>query len=485
MRDGSASCPDLLLRDTAPPDTPTSNFDSNRARSSVPSETSSLSDSVHSNLFLKAKGGPSKLRRFMKQARNFRRIAATKMSEARFPQTLGKRERSADSRSSVNGGSVAALDVSSRESSVERGATPTVPAFLTQSYSELRSKFEELEWIQRSRISAGLLAGDPSHKWALESSPMVKERSRYANVQAWANSRIHLKVPPGECDFINASPIELKDTQSQEVVRYIATQGPKEGHLAHFWNMIFHETGEVAVVVMLTQTFEAGREKCAQYFPLDMEVPTFHFSSVDSDPFVDHKEDDTTSDHPSGSVSLLECSYDESCCSEVRKLKLELGSESKLVWHFLFAGWSDYAKPEGHYRDALIELTKITADKARSRDNPRIVHCSAGVGRTGTFIALDHLLRELRNGHLLNVADDTVDTVFDTVNQLREQRMMMVYNDIQYQFIYDVVKEQAHALLGDKGVTGTSDAEGKDTTKDEEDTPTETNTKGELEPIVD
>ncbi|EEP82620.1 conserved hypothetical protein [Uncinocarpus reesii 1704] len=463
-----------------------------KAQSSAPSETSSLSGSVRSSPCFKPKGVQGSVRRFMKQARSFRRIATAKMSEVRLSQTLGKRQRSADSRSSVNGGSVAALDVSSRESSVEGGVvTATVPPFLTQSYSadkslenrtELRSKFEELEWLQRSRISAGLLAGDPSHKWALESNPVIRERSRYANVQAWANSRIHLKVPPGECDFINASPIELKDTKTQEAVRYIATQGPKNGHLSHFWNMIFHESGEVAVVVMLTQTFESGREKCAQYFPLNMEVPTFQFSPVDSDPFIDHKEDESVFTDLSGSITLLEYSYDESCCSEVRKLKLDVGSESKTVWHYLFAGWSDYAKPEGQYRDALIKLTKVTAEKAASCDNPRIVHCSAGVGRTGTFIALDHLLRELKNGHLLNVANDTADTVFDTVNQLREQRMMMVYNDVQYQFIYDVLKEQTYAVLGKKGVTDTS-TDANDAT--DEDTLAETNTKGELEPIID
>lgn len=248
--------------------------------------------------------------------------------------------------------------------------------------------------------------------------------------------------------------------------------------------MIFHETGEAAVIVMLTQTFEAGREKCAQYFPLNMDVPTFKFSPTDSDPFIDQKEEELETHDSSGSITLLECSYDETCCSEIRKLRLDVGAESKIVWHYLFAGWSDYAKPEGHYRDALIELTKITADKANYLQNPRVVHCSAGVGRTGTFIALDHLLRELRNGTLLDVVDDTADTVFDTVNQLREQRMMMVYNDIQYQFIYDVLKEQVHGHLGKDVPAGSAGSDTSEAT-DEADAPTETNDKGELDPIDD
>lgn len=68
------------------------------------------------------------------------------------------------------------------------------------------------------------MANDPSHRWALELDPEVKFRNRYIGVQAWANSRVHLKVPEGECDFINASPITMKDSVSQEESRYIATQ---------------------------------------------------------------------------------------------------------------------------------------------------------------------------------------------------------------------------------------------------------------------
>lgn len=89
---------------------------------------------------------------------------------------------------------------------------------------EIHQKFEELEWIQRARLAEGMLANDPSHRWALEADPEVKARNRYINVQAWANSRIHLRVNDGECDFINASPITLKDSVSQQERRYIATQ---------------------------------------------------------------------------------------------------------------------------------------------------------------------------------------------------------------------------------------------------------------------
>jgi protein-tyrosine phosphatase len=209
--------------------------------------------------------------------------------------------------------------------------------------------------------------------------------------------------------------------------------------------MVFHESQEVGVIVMLTQTFEAGREKCAQYFPLDTEQASMVLSADESDIFFD--ENDHTEPGILGRVTLLESTFDAQSRSEIRKLELSIGSKSKIVWHFLFAGWADYSKPEGSDRQALLDLIKLSASKSNP-DNPRIVHCSAGVGRTGTFIALDHLLCELESGHLLDVTDPEIDPVFETVNQMREQRMMMVYNEMQMQFIYEVLREQTDRKLG-------------------------------------
>ncbi|KAJ5493201.1 hypothetical protein N7539_001947 [Penicillium diatomitis] len=334
---------------------------------------------------------------------------------------------------------------------LETGNTDNVPPFLCQSVSDIHEKFDDLEWIQRQRLADGMLSNDPAHPFALEGDPQVKARNRYVNVQAFANSRVHLQVPEGECDFINASPIVLKDSVTQEARTYIATQGPKLGHLAHFWHMVLQESKDEAVIVMLTQTFEGGREKCSQYFPLDLEQATMILSDNESDPFVATEGSPDETPPNAGQVTLLESTFDKKSRSEVRKLELTMGSESKIVWHYLFAGWADYSKPEGSDRAALLELIQSSAAKA-GPDNPRIVHCSAGVGRTGTFIALDHLLQELESGQLLQVDDPTVDPIFETVNQMRQQRMMMVYNEMQMQFIYEVLREQVDLKLGNLSV---------------------------------
>lgn len=78
--------------------------------------------------------------------------------------------------------------------------------------------------MQRTRLAEGQLANDLTHPFALELDPKVKDRNRYYNVQAWANCRVHLRVPEGECDFINASPIRLEDSVTRERRNYIATQ---------------------------------------------------------------------------------------------------------------------------------------------------------------------------------------------------------------------------------------------------------------------
>lgn len=265
-------------------------------------------------------------------------------------------------------------------------------------------------------------------------------------------------------------------------------QGPKTDYIEHFWNMVFHESGDFAVVIMLTQSYEQGKEKCAPYFPSSMENPIFHFHHALSDPFIDRKGQDQADKSVVGKVTLLEYTYDQKCRSEIRKLELNLGSQTKIVWHYLFAGWSDYMKPEGNDRDALIELAKASAERAGSLENPRIVHCSAGVGRTGTFITIDHLLREMQTGSLLEITSGA-DPIFDTVNLLREQRMSMVYTEMQYQFLYDILKEQALNFLGQDNIPGkkakSSGSRSQKMAKYSDDSAFEPTQKEELIPIID
>lgn len=232
----------------------------------------------------------------------------------------------------------------------------------------------------------------------------------------------------------------------------------------HFYRMVAHEVKSPAVVVMLTQTHEAGREKCFQYYPLSAEESPLVFPP-----------DEEIPDGFEGEVVLESVDEDVKSRSEVRRLRLRTTADGaevvdKEIHHFLFSGWPDFLIPEGDDRQALVELIRVSAKFNRppssdsaaqtngsgsiatdlastDQDNPRIIHCSAGVGRSGTFIALDYLLSLMYTGQLDRLPADK-DPVAETVDLLRQQRMMMVQGESQFYFIYEVLKEQFLAHLG-------------------------------------
>lgn len=283
-------------------------------------------------------------------------------------------------------------------------------------------------------MSKGLAASaQPSpdfSQWTRVSGDDVTKRNRYINVDPFLNNRIKLKVPEGHSDYINASPIHLPRTNEGEEKYFIATQGPKEDSYSHIWRMIWHETGNPGIIVMLTQTQESGREKCFQYFPADMENPTLDINEIDE-----------FEDNFLASLTLKCVKADEETRSTVREMELRTQEgETKTIWHFLFAGWPDFLIPEGEDKTALVELIARTAALNTATGSPRIVHCSAGVGRSGTFIALDWLLGELEDGALDEVPE-SFDPVADVVDRLRMQRVMMVQGESQFVFLYDVLRE--------------------------------------------
>ncbi|KAL8674760.1 MAG: hypothetical protein Q9168_000844 [Polycauliona sp. 1 TL-2023] len=304
----------------------------------------------------------------------------------------------------------------------------SVPAFLRQSAAAIRTKFQDLEGRQLLRIAEG--RRDPASNWTQDTTKQTKLRNRYLNVLPWDKSRVRLQVPPGESDYINASPITLEDPRTGVVSSYIATQGPKQTGLSHFWHMIWQQTSDHAVIVMLTQTAENGREKCFQYFPLDDQT-----EAISIDPA------EPAESAPAGNVRLSEIHFDQASRSTVRKILLTFGDDSRVIWHILFSGWPDFEVPQNEDRTALFELLRLSAQKNSDPSNPRIVHCSAGVGRSGSFIALEYLLAQIESGAVADTTDDE-DPIYDVVNRLREQRMMMVQSDMQYAFLYEVVREQ-------------------------------------------
>jgi protein-tyrosine phosphatase len=282
----------------------------------------------------------------------------------------------------------------------------------------------------------GTLEASPDHEWKTAQGPHTRLLDRYQNVHPWEQKRIHLRVPEGQNDYINASPISLKSSVTGKENKYIAMQGPKEGTTSHVWRMVWHELGNPAVIVMLTETHDGSVEKCYPYFPRDPDTPPLRIN--DDDEFGD------------GFKATVRCVEVEGGSqpgkTEVRKLvmKVEGQDEEKIIWHLLYSKWPDFGILAVDDLVGLFSLMDLSKAKNSGPENPRVIHCSAGVGRSGTFIALEHLIAELEGDGLKpeeGQDDSAYDPVFDTVNKLREQRRTMVQADGQYYFIYTVLRQ--------------------------------------------
>ena len=256
-------------------------------------------------------------------------------------------------------------------------------------------------------------------------------------------------------DYINASPVTLKSTaeESSDVParhqdRYICMQGPKKETVDHTWHMLWHELSNPCstapgVIIMLSQIRgpDPNRpgltmEKCFPYFPLDENSPAMIINETNSlgETFKARVRFVSRDPTPPGTTF------------EIRKLSMSVEGEvdEKAIWHFLYPSWLDYGALEEKNVESIISLMNLSREKS-AKDNPRVVHCSAGVGRTGTFIALEFLLSELQSGaweHWDSPEHSDRDAVYDTVNQLRKQRPTMVQAFEQYAFIYQVLKKK-------------------------------------------
>ncbi|KAI3334608.1 protein-tyrosine phosphatase-like protein [Ustulina deusta] len=330
----------------------------------------------------------------------------------------------------------------------ERAPKPQIPPFLKLPGLTVESRFQELIWRERLRSQQGFQNPSPTFQFARLLSPETRILDRYKDIQPWANNRVHLPVPDGKLDYINASPIVSPSPLRPGTLpcfNYIAMQGPKANTVEHAWRMVAQLKSPV-VIVMLTDTHENYMEKCYPYFPRG--------SHTDA---IDVGQTDEFGDGFRARVECVSLEERQGGAIQMRKINLHVdGRGDCTVWHLLYRRWPDYGVPKVEDYGSFFELMKLSRDLNSTTDNPRIIHCSAGVGRTGTFIALETLMREVNEGamdHLdPDLNDDDDDLVFRTVNHLREQRRTMVQADSQYAFIYKVLRRQwleRHGLLDD------------------------------------
>ncbi|XP_041429337.1 protein tyrosine phosphatase, receptor type A S homeolog isoform X3 [Xenopus laevis] len=248
-----------------------------------------------------------------------------------------------------------------------------------------------------------------------------KEKNRYVNILPYDHSRVHLSPIEGvpDSDYINSSFIN----GYQEKNKFIAAQGPKEETVNDFWRMIWEQN--TATIVMVTNLKERKECKCAQYWP-DQGCWTYGNIRVSV-------EDMTV---------LVDYTVRKFCIQQVGDVTNK--KPQRLITQFHFTSWPDFGVP-------FTPIGMLKFLKKVKNCNPQyagaiVVHCSAGVGRTGTFMVIDAML------DMMNT-EKKVD-VYGFVTRIRAQRCQMVQTDMQYVFIYQALLE--HFLYGDTELEVTS-----------------------------
>ncbi|XP_050510291.1 tyrosine-protein phosphatase 69D-like isoform X2 [Diabrotica virgifera virgifera] len=230
-----------------------------------------------------------------------------------------------------------------------------------------------------------------------------KIKNRYKNLVAYDHSRVKLKRSSGDnqSDYINANYID----GYRQRKAYIATQGPKANTLTDFWMMIWQKN--VRDIIMLANIYENGKKKVEKYWP---EI----------------NEDKHYGDYKVHYVSSsVHANFEE------RKFTLSHNNEQRQITQLHFTTWPDHGVPL--YSQSLVPFLQKILKIPYSAQSPMIVHCSAGVGRTGTIILSDIILR-------MAAAENSVDFLA-YLEIIRDQRSNLVDNLEQYKLAHLVVLE--------------------------------------------
>ncbi|XP_032419181.1 protein tyrosine phosphatase receptor type Db isoform X12 [Xiphophorus hellerii] len=280
--------------------------------------------------------------------------------------------------------------------------------------SELADHIERLKANDNLKFSQEYESIDPSQQFTWENSNLEvnKPKNRYANVIAYDHSRVILSSIDGVpgSDYINANYIDGYRRQNA----YIATQGPLPETFGDFWRMVWEQ--HTANIVMMTKLEEKSR------------MPSYFFSKVKCDQYWPTRGTET---YGLIQVTLLDTVELATYSMRTFALYKSGSNEKREVRHFQFTAWPDHGVPE-HPTPFLAFLRRVKACNPPDA-GPMIVHCSAGVGRTGCFIVIDGMTERIKH-------EKTVDT-YGHVTLMRSQRNYMVQTEDQYIFIHDALLE--------------------------------------------
>ena len=243
---------------------------------------------------------------------------------------------------------------------------------------------------------------DEEHSNNLHEGDMRKDR--YSDIKTYKHNRI--TINEGK-NYINASPINIITDKY-----FICTQGPKNETIDDFWTMVFEH--ECNVILMLCNISEGGMIKCAEYWE-PSKVKEFKIINI-----TETKKQDYI----------------------IRDIIISNNDKEKKIKQIHYTAWPDHGVPDvkdGKVFQAFVEIIEAINKPEFKGDGPIVVHCSAGVGRTGTFISMYYLEKEI----MRQIKDEVSVirfSIFNLVRKLKEMRLYLVQTESQYGFIYEFVR---------------------------------------------
>ncbi|XP_071660491.1 tyrosine-protein phosphatase non-receptor type 3 isoform X5 [Patagioenas fasciata] len=231
--------------------------------------------------------------------------------------------------------------------------------------------------------------------------PQNMDKNRYKDVLPYDATRIILQ---GDEDYINANYVNMEIPSVGIVNRYIATQGPLPHTCAHFWQVVWDH--KLSLIIMLTTLTERGRTKCHQYWPDPPDVMEYGSFRVRC-----HSEDCT--------IAYV--------VREMVITKVET-EQQHTVTHLQYVAWPDHGVPD----DSMDFLEFVNCMRPKRVENePVLVHCSAGIGRTGVLVTMETAMCLIERNQPVYP--------LDIVRKMRDQRAMMVQTSSQYKFVCEAI----------------------------------------------